>query len=81
MATEFTAGDLRALADALDALTEATRTTGVRTWGYNGEMHVQLHGQPLRASWQDGDPVAKTLDGTTLRGGGQYVVEIPDPSW
>ncbi|WP_073946514.1 hypothetical protein [Streptomyces kebangsaanensis] len=75
MAEHFSADDLRALADALDRLTDATQSTGVVFRGYN-DGEIQLRDHVIRAPWRAAEDTA-TQD--TARARGQYVIEFPDP--
>lgn len=81
MAALFTAADLRALADALDALTETTGKTRVTLGGYNhGEITLQDH--VIRVQWRDPDdlPDHATYKDAAEAARGAYTVEFPDPS-
>lgn len=70
MSAHFSAGDLRALADALDSLTETTLRTSVLVERY-GEASVTMHDEPIRLRWESGDSTAEAQQG------GRYVVELP----
>lgn len=74
MAAHFTAADLRALADMVDAINEATRRTGVVVKGWQGE-HLMLKDHAIRLEWREtggeGAQVGHYL-------GHHYVVEYPD---
>lgn len=63
----FSAQDLRALADMLDSLTEATARTGVTVSSYGGE-HLTLNGHVIRLDWEPPNG-EKT---------GRYLVDYPD---
>ncbi|MER7833491.1 hypothetical protein [Streptomyces sp. NPDC095602] len=77
----FTSEDLRALADALDSLTETTTRTGVQLQGYN-DTQFQLHGHVMRLLWLPGDDAHTTASGETLGGGtDRYAVEFPDMTY
>lgn len=67
MRADFTAGDLRALADMVDRLNDATTSTGVTVHGYSGE-HLMLNDQQIRLNWHE--PAGETT--------GHYTVEYPD---
>lgn len=67
---DFTADDLRVLADALDQMTKATRETGVRIAGYQ-QQFIDINDHQMRIDWvaevENEDPKA-----------GHYTVTIPE---
>lgn len=67
MAADFTAADLRRLADMLDALTEASTRTGVTVTSYTDD-NVTVNDHVIRLDWKDGEQP------------GHYTVEWPDYS-
>lgn len=67
----MTADDLRALAEALDRLTDIAAKTAVEMGGYCGDPQVTFNGHALRLTWQPG----------TDEQGGRYTVNIPDPDY
>ncbi|MEU2180098.1 hypothetical protein [Streptomyces thermolilacinus] len=77
----FTSDDLRALADALDGLTETTSRTGVQLQGYN-DTQFRLHDHVMHLLWLPGDDVHATASGETLAARpGRYAVEFPDMTY
>lgn len=70
-AMSVTADDLRALAEALDRLTDVAVKTSVEMGGYSGDPQVTFKGHALRLTWQAG------IDDAA----GRYAVEIPDPEY
>lgn len=67
MAADFTAADLRRLADMLDALTEASARTGVTVTSYTDD-NVTVNDHVIRLDWKDAEQP------------GHYTVEWPDYS-
>lgn len=74
MTVRLSADDLRNLADALDALTEASRRTGVTVDSY-GSAHITVKDHVMRMHWEkEPEETASLASASEAR----YVVEIPD---
>lgn len=54
MSADFTAGDLRRLADALDAMAAMSTETGVTVTAYS-DTQITINGHVIRISWQEAD--------------------------
>ncbi|WP_432159075.1 hypothetical protein [Streptomyces sp. bgisy153] len=67
MSELFTAGDLRALADAVELLNGTTQKTGVVISGW-GDGEIRVRDVVIRLQWRKDDEAAS----------GEYVVEFPD---
>ncbi|MFI5769641.1 hypothetical protein ACIA74_13980 [Streptomyces sp. NPDC051658] len=65
------ADELRALAEAVDRLTDTRHKTSVEMGGYSGDPQVTYKGHALRLMWQPGVDVLA----------GQDAVEIPEPDY
>jgi hypothetical protein len=69
MSATFDAADLRALANALDHMTETTRQTGVLLYGYD-DAHVTHHDHVMRVRWLGGGD-----------SNDRYVLDLPDKDY
>lgn len=67
MSANFTSGDLRRLADALDAMAEMSTATGVTVTAYS-DTQITINDHVIRISWQEADGEQS----------GRYLAEWPE---
>lgn len=70
MSAQFSAADLRTIAEVMDTLTQATQRTSVVVEGY-GDTRITLRGHVMRLHW-----VAENEPDE-----GQYLIEMEDPTY
>lgn len=76
MSTDFTATELRKLADAMDAMAALSNETGVTITAYS-DTQITANGHVIRIAWKE---AAGEEPGFAPDKPGHYVAEWPDGS-